>query len=94
MRSSVLLAIAALALLTIPAAADSAAPAATDTATSTTAVDPDQIVCRAGAPVTGSRIPSGRQCMTNRQWAEMKRKAQEDLEISQRSGLQTTLPDR
>ena len=62
-------------------------PAATTTATTADAApapqaapteDPNEIICRAGQPVIGSRFPGPRICHTRREWHQL----QQDLSIS------------
>lgn len=93
MRKVRLLALSIAGVLALPvlAAAD---PAGTGTtaASSSTASDPDQIVCRAGEPTTGTRIPGSRVCHTQREWDELQRQSQEALERMQSNGLMNSPP--
>jgi hypothetical protein len=57
------------------------------TATADTESDPNRIVCRTGAPTTGTRIGGNRECHTQHVWDEMRRQAQANLERSQQIGL-------
>jgi hypothetical protein len=67
-------------------------PAAPGQQTSSTASDPDQIVCKAGVPPIGSRIPAARECHTQRQWDQEREDAQKALAGSQIRGLGSALP--
>jgi hypothetical protein len=61
-----------------PAATPDAAPQATQQPTQP-AEDPNEIICKAGAPVVGSRLPTGRTCHSRREWDQIKRDSQEAL---------------
>lgn len=41
--------------------------------------DPNEVICRAGEPIIGSRFPGPRQCHTRREWDQIKRDSQEAL---------------
>ena len=41
--------------------------------------DPNEVICRAGEPILGSRFPGPRQCHTRREWDQIKRDSQEEL---------------
>lgn len=41
--------------------------------------DPNEIVCRAGTPVTGSHLPGPRECHTRKQWDDMQRHTQDGV---------------
>ena len=58
-------------------AADTAAPA----------VNPDEIVCKVGAPVTGSHIAASRECHSQRAWALMQKQSQAQVQDQQLRGL-------
>ena len=45
--------------------------------------DPDQIVCRVGAPVTGTRLGPKRECATQREWDDRREEAQKAVDHSQ-----------
>ena len=70
-------------------AGDTGTPAMSTSEPSAT-VDPDKIVCRAGAPVTGTRLGPKRECATQREWDERRDQAQKDLMNSQSHGGGTT----
>jgi hypothetical protein len=55
----------------------SAAPQATQQAAPTD--DPNEVICRAGEPIVGSRFPGPRTCHTRREWDQIKRDSQEAL---------------
>jgi len=63
------------ALADAAAPAPAAAPAATAT---TNAGDPDKVVCRTMAPTTGTRIGTRRECLTQRQWDDIRQQTQKD----------------
>lgn len=74
------------ALMITSAVAQQAAPAATpDAAPQATqqqgapADDPNEMICRAGEPIVGSRFPGPRTCHTRREWDQIKRDSQEAL---------------
>ena len=74
------------ALMMSSAVAQQAAPAATpDAAPQATqqqgapADDPNEVVCRAGEPIVGSRFPGPRTCHTRREWDQIKRDSQDAL---------------
>jgi hypothetical protein len=50
--------------------------------------DPDEIICRAGQPVTGSHLPGPRVCRTRAQWDQLQRDTQATIERAQMMGLQ------
>jgi hypothetical protein len=56
----------------------SAAPQATQQSAAP-ADDPNEVVCRAGEPIIGSRFPGPRQCHTRREWDQIKRDSQTEL---------------
>jgi hypothetical protein len=41
--------------------------------------DPNEIVCRAGQPVTGSLLPGPRVCHTRQEWDDMQRQTQDGV---------------
>lgn len=41
--------------------------------------NPDQMVCKAGIPTTGTRLGARRECHTNREWAQIQQDAQKAL---------------
>jgi hypothetical protein len=53
------------------AAPQAAQPTSTD--------DPNEVVCRAGEPILGSRFPGPRICRTRKEWDQIKRDSQEAL---------------
>jgi len=59
----------------VPAPAQ--APVATQPAAP--ADDPNEVICRTGEPVLGSRFPGPRVCHTRKEWDQIKRDAQEAL---------------
>ncbi len=58
----------------------------------TSATDPDAMVCKAGEPIIGSRIPGPRQCRTQREWDQERVAAQKALYGSQMKGMQSRPP--
>lgn len=83
MRAAYVAAMAALVMS--PAFAQTTAPAQTPGAApqATTAPapadDPNEVICRAGEPVIGSRFPGPRQCRTRKEWDRIKQESQEAL---------------
>jgi hypothetical protein len=55
------------------AAAQPAAPAVAP------ADDPNEVICRAGEPILGSRFPGPRVCHTRREWAQIQQDSQQAL---------------
>jgi hypothetical protein len=55
--------------------ADDTTPA-TAPAASASGNDPDQIVCRKGEPITGTRLPGRAICHTQRDWDQIQRDSQ------------------
>jgi hypothetical protein len=47
--------------------------------TSGTPDDPNEIVCRRGEPVTGSRFPAKSVCHTRQQWKDMQQQSRDEL---------------
>jgi len=45
--------------------------------------DPNEIICKAGAPVVGSRFSTGRQCHSRKEWDQIKRDSQAALQQQQ-----------
>src|SRR5271165_6084690 len=41
--------------------------------------DPNEVICRAGEPIIGSRFPGPRTCHTRKEWDQIKRDSQEAL---------------
>ena len=41
--------------------------------------DPNEVICRAGEPIIGSRFPGPRMCHTRKEWDQIKRDSQEAL---------------
>lgn len=41
--------------------------------------DPNEVICRPGEPVVGSRFPGPRTCHTRREWDQIKRDSQDAL---------------
>jgi hypothetical protein len=62
---------------TAPAATPDAAPQATQQAAP--ADDPNEVICRAGEPIIGSRFPGPRICRTRKEWDQIKRDSQDAL---------------
>ena len=54
--------------------------------------DPDEIVCRAGTPTTGTRIPGSRVCRTRHEWDQMRLDSQATLMNQQTRGLTAGQP--
>lgn len=76
--------------LVIPASADPAQTAGSDQSVSPSAQtqeDPNEIVCRPGHAVTGTRIPGPRECHTRRDWDQMRKDSQQQLSTYQEQGL-------
>ena len=63
---------------TTPDAALAAAPAAPATQAAPQD-DPNEVICKAGEPILGSRFPGPRTCHTRRDWDQIKRDAQAQL---------------
>lgn len=63
---------------TAPATTPDAAPQAVQQPAAP-AEDPNEIICRAGEPILGSRFPTGRICHTRKQWDQIRRDSQEAL---------------
>lgn len=42
-------------------------------------LDPNEIVCRSGQPVTGSHLPGPRECHTRKEWDDMQRHTQDGV---------------
>lgn len=53
------------------------------TADAAPADDPNEVICKAGAPVVGSRFPTARQCHTRKEWDQIRRDAQAALQGEQ-----------
>ena len=74
-------------LLVVPSLASAQeTPAATPpstTAQSAPAEDPNDIICKTGAPTTGSRLGAQRTCHTRKEWADMQSQSQQDLSQTQ-----------
>ncbi len=89
MRNSTALAIALASLLgsSVVALADPVAPMAPAPAD-----DPNQIVCKTEAPMTGTRLGARRECHTKSQWADMQRQAQQQLNLDQALGRTGRIP--
>ena len=85
MQKSGLFALAIGGLLLSPLAmAQQAAPDATPAATPAAAPqapaeDPNEVICRTGEPILGSRFPGPRQCHTRKEWDQIKRDSQDAL---------------
>jgi hypothetical protein len=65
-----------------PATAQEAAPPAV----AASAVNLDEVVCRAVAPTTGSRLGGGRECHTVREWNQREQDSREALLRAQQLG--------
>ena len=74
---------AAAAAAATPAPAATAASAAADSS----AVNLDEVVCRAVAAPTGTRLGGGRECHTVREWNDRERESQDLTRDSQRRGF-------
>jgi|SRR5277367_686645 len=61
-----------------PTATPDAAPQATQQP-GAPAEDPNEVVCKAGAPIVGSRFPTGRICHSRREWDQIKKDSQDTL---------------
>jgi hypothetical protein len=59
--------------------AQQATPPAVQPQAQAPADDPNEMICRAGEPVTGSRFPGPRQCHTRKEWDQIRRDSQEAL---------------
>ena len=66
-----------------PAPAATAASAAADSS----AVNLDEVVCRAVAAPTGTRLGGGRECHTVREWNQREKESQDLTRDSQRRGF-------
>ena len=75
---------------TAPAATSDAAPQATQPPAAP-ADDPNEVICKAGAPIVGSRFPTGRTCHTRKEWDQIKKDSQEAL-FHQQMGRSSTGP--
>jgi hypothetical protein len=91
MRFSALMIASVLAVGMLPAVAF-ADPAQSGDASQASTTNPDQIVCRATPPPTGSRLGGGRECHTQRDWDQMQKDARRALEEKQMLGLQGSPP--
>jgi len=65
--------------------AQSATPAATDP-------DADKVVCRSMDPPTGSRLGARRECHTQREWDQMQRQNQQEIQRAQSMGMTSAIP--
>ena len=75
------------------AMADPAASSATaSTEPSTSQPDPNAIVCRTGAPVTGTRLGPKRECHPQWVWDERRLQAMTILNDIQAHGVQKSIP--
>lgn len=41
--------------------------------------DPNEVICKSGEPVIGSRFPGPRTCYTRREWAQVRKDSQDAL---------------
>jgi hypothetical protein len=91
-RNSTALAIVLASLLgsSVVALADPVAPAAP--MAPAPADDPNQIVCKTEAPMTGTRLGARRECHTKGQWDDMQRQAQQQLNLDQALGKTGRIP--
>ncbi|MBN9567138.1 MAG: hypothetical protein J0H79_05985 [Alphaproteobacteria bacterium] len=71
-RSLLTLAFSSMLLMPVVAMAADDAPQPAPTSTS----DLDKVVCRAGEPITGSRLPGPRVCHTQREWNDIRQQSQ------------------
>lgn len=90
MRGGVVVALIVLAAASFPVGAYSD-PAQSGNPAQTAGSDPDQIICKTTAPVTGSRLGGGRECRTQREWDEREKASQKDLMDKQAHGLQSCI---
>ena len=66
-------------------AQDASAPAAAPAPSAAPAMqaapqdDPNEVICRAGEPILGSRFPGPRTCHTRKEWDQIKRDSQDAL---------------
>jgi len=66
--------------------ATTAAPATTTT-TTTASADPNEVVCKAMAAPTGTRLGSRRICHTNAQWDDIRRQDEQNTAQMQNNGF-------
>jgi len=69
-----------------------AQPAGTSSAATTTASDPDRIICHDNPAPTGTRLGGSRECHTARQWDAMRQQDQQTLNSMQLKGMDTRPP--
>jgi len=51
--------------------------------------DPNEIICKVGDPVVGTRLPSSRKCLTRKEWADLQyqsSKAVYQMQLMERAG--------
>jgi hypothetical protein len=51
--------------------------------------DPNEIICKVGDPVVGTRLPSSRKCLTRKEWADLQyqsSKAVYQMQMMERAG--------
>jgi hypothetical protein len=61
-----------------PTATPDAAPQATQQP-GAPAEDPNEVVCKAGAPIVGSRFSTGRTCHSRKEWDQIRKDSQDTL---------------
>lgn len=62
-----------------PAAPEAAQPAAMAAQPAAPAEDPNEVICRNGEPILGSRFPGPRTCHTRKEWAQIQQESQNAL---------------
>lgn len=72
-RSLLTLAFSSMLLMPVAAMAADSSPQSEAAANKS---DLDKVVCRAGEPVTGSRLPGPRVCHTQREWNDIRQQSQ------------------
>ncbi|HUJ03774.1 MAG TPA: hypothetical protein VLW75_09070 [Rhizomicrobium sp.] len=53
--------------------------------------DPNEIICRAGEPTTGSLLPGPRVCHTRKEWDDMQRQTQDGVSQMQVKSMDSNL---
>ena len=74
---------------TVTLAQDATAPATSPAATASTAPadDPNEIICRRGEPVVGTRLPGPRICHTRKEWKDIQYQTQQNIQqMQQKAG--------
>ncbi len=86
MKSTHLYALSLAGLLLSPAvtlAQDTTAPTSPAATTPAPGDDPNEIVCRRGEPVVGTRLPGPRVCHTRKEWKDIQYQTEKNIEQMQ-----------